>query len=695
MKQIFFLLLLLFPILTMGDIPFHVKQKKIDSLFAQLKNSRDTSYVNTLNDLSFNLADRNIDSAYHYAQQALAWAKFYHYPKGEGEAYMNTGNCYYVKMDLKSALHQYFKALRILEPLGPSKEVQNLYFQMGYTNCLVPYNDRAIDYFHLAAKISLAIGDTIVEALYAYLEIAYYYARCSWSAESLRDRTIYLDSGLKYSELALQLISRDTVNYLDNWSDALTIYGIILRGMEKIEGFRISLRALHFSQKMTMTGNFSDYWFEFADPTGADWYTGVCYINIGASYLQFYGDFERAEENVFKSLHLLNKTNHIQSKSEALGLLGYIFSEQNKYDRAIGYFNQAIAYCDTFINYPSRRIQLPPAARPRFLSDIKTDLVGYFSEIAKIYEKTGDLRKALEYQKKAEKANNDQIMLNFANEIDLLQTGFENENAIQKLATMNQESELNRMKLSRTRLFLIGTGIVALFFVLMVILYFQRKRLKTEQRTLILKQKLLRAQMNPHFLFNSLSSIQNFIVTEKPEMATQYLSKFSKLVRNILENSSEEMVSLEKEIATMENYLALQKVRYSGKFNYHIDIDDNIDPESIMIPPMLVQPFIENAIEHGVKYLERPGQIDISLHRSNHTFFIQVEDNGIGRQKASEIESARERDHQSMATSITRDRIETLKKKLKSRIHLQIEDLTDNEGNARGTRVTFRIPIQD
>ena len=163
--------------------------------------------------------------------------------------------------------------------------------------------------------------------------------------------------------------------------------------------------------------------------------------------------------------------------------------------------------------------------------------------------------------------------------------------------------------------------------------------------------------MNPHFIFNSLYSIQNFIVTEKPDKASIYLSKFAKLVRNILDNSTEEYVTLEKEISTIDNYLELQKVRYAGKFNYRIDIADEIDTETMKIPPMLAQPFIENAIEHGIKHRETPGHIDIRFSLKDHTLIFEVEDDGVGRQKAREIEIVQEPDHSSMATSLTRERL--------------------------------------
>jgi LytS/YehU family sensor histidine kinase len=117
--------------------------------------------------------------------------------------------------------------------------------------------------------------------------------------------------------------------------------------------------------------------------------------------------------------------------------------------------------------------------------------------------------------------------------------------------------------------------------------------------------------MNPHFLFNSLASIQNYIINEDSGNASIYLSRFSQLVRNILDNSVEEYVPVEKEIETIKNYFELQKVRYAGKFDFNIEVDEAIDQENMMIPPMLAQPFIENAIEHGIKHKETNGHINI------------------------------------------------------------------------------------
>jgi LytS/YehU family sensor histidine kinase len=203
----------------------------------------------------------------------------------------------------------------------------------------------------------------------------------------------------------------------------------------------------------------------------------------------------------------------------------------------------------------------------------------------------------------------------------------------------------------------------------------------------------LRSQMNPHFIFNSLSIVQNFIVKHNDAKASIYLSRFSELVRSILNNSSQEQITLEEELATIGNYLALQKVRFSDQFDYELEVDETLDPESTFVPPMLTQPFIENAIEHGIRNLGSKGKIDIRFIRRDDKILLEIEDNGIGREKAEELLRQRDKTHKSMATAITLERIVVLNRKLKRKISLEIVDMKDDHGEAKGTRVVFGVPL--
>jgi len=219
-------------------------------------------------------------------------------------------------------------------------------------------------------------------------------------------------------------------------------------------------------------------------------------------------------------------------------------------------------------------------------------------------------------------------------------------------------------------------------------------KINAEKEIEKLKQMLLKSQMNPHFVFNSLIAIQSFIHKKKPIEASKYLSSFAKLIRYILNSSTEDYVPIEKEIQAINHYLELQKLRFDNKFDYSVYIDPEINIEMISIPPMLVQPFIENAIEHGIQHKKTKGNIDIRFVLKDNTIFFKVEDDGIGRAKAGKLNKNKDEIHKPFGTSITIKRIENLNKSLSQKIKLNVIDLKDNKGNITGTKVTLNIPFK-
>jgi LytS/YehU family sensor histidine kinase len=200
--------------------------------------------------------------------------------------------------------------------------------------------------------------------------------------------------------------------------------------------------------------------------------------------------------------------------------------------------------------------------------------------------------------------------------------------------------------------------------------------------------------MNPHFIFNALSNILSFIERNDNKKASNYLATFSKLLRNTLESTREDMVSFEKEVGTLRNYLELQKLRYGDQFDFNISVDEQIDGEDIAIPPMLVQPFIENAIEHGIRHKKSSGKIDVRFVLKENNIQCEVEDDGVGRKKAWEMESGKRSGHKSLATDIIRDRIQNLNKKLKQKIQLEIIDKISENAEATGTKVLLDLPYR-
>jgi len=223
----------------------------------------------------------------------------------------------------------------------------------------------------------------------------------------------------------------------------------------------------------------------------------------------------------------------------------------------------------------------------------------------------------------------------------------------------------------------------------------ESEMLKLESNRLQLKA--LRAQMNPHFIHNALNSIQHFINSNEKETAAKYLAQFANLMRNSLYYSDLESISLEDEIEFLKEYLDInKKLRYSDQMNFELKVDDELEEDLIYLPSMIVQPYVENALEHGIRTRSN-GKVNINFnYHDEQTIQCIVEDNGIGRKMAEQIQNQgnyREK-HRSMGTAITQKRLEVLKSSIKNKdLSVNIVDLVDENGAASGTRVEIMIPI--
>lgn len=237
--------------------------------------------------------------------------------------------------------------------------------------------------------------------------------------------------------------------------------------------------------------------------------------------------------------------------------------------------------------------------------------------------------------------------------------------------------------------------LVAIFVsisILFIIFWSLYQRVIAKKNMYKLKELLLRAQINPHFIFNALVAIQGYIYKKEEKVAAKYLAEFSMLMRLILENTKEEYIMLDKEVQLLSYYLSLQKQRFKTQFDYEIKVDPKIDLMFIKIPPMLAQPFVENAIEHGVTKKDTEGFIQIKLEMIDGFIQYTIEDDGIGREKSMLLKQ-KSINHKSYGTEITEERINFFKKHYQYNISYQIEDLFDHLKKPVGTRVILKIPI--
>ncbi len=221
-----------------------------------------------------------------------------------------------------------------------------------------------------------------------------------------------------------------------------------------------------------------------------------------------------------------------------------------------------------------------------------------------------------------------------------------------------------------------------------------QEKLEMENNLLQLEQKALQLQMNPHFIFNALNTVQSLFMSNEQGAARQLLSKFAKLMRAILENSRASVIPLQNEIDLLDNYLAIEQFSRPGKFDYTLTVDPTIDPDEVNIPPMLIQPFVENAIIHGVNPLKHAGQINLSFKKEGSQLVCSVEDNGVGRQASAKLQEQNARKHKSVALDVTEERLEFLNQDHNSK-SLVISDLKNDDGSIAGTKVLIKLPLEE
>ncbi len=214
-----------------------------------------------------------------------------------------------------------------------------------------------------------------------------------------------------------------------------------------------------------------------------------------------------------------------------------------------------------------------------------------------------------------------------------------------------------------------------------------------QQKATELEMRVLRAQMNPHFIFNSLNSINRFILQNNKTQASEYLTKFSKLVGLILQNSQAALIPLESELESLQLYLELEAVRFDHHFEFKISVANDLEADIIKVPPLIIQPFTENAIWHGLMHKEEKGHLEIELFQQKEVLCCRISDDDVGRNKAAALKSKSGFGHKSMGMQITASRLEMLQQENQLDANIKITDLMLPDGTVGGTEVLLKISV--
>lgn len=390
---------------------------------------------------------------------------------------------------------------------------------------------------------------------------------------------------------------------------------------------------------------------------------GYNYLTLGDCYFRL-GDFETAIANNLKSIQLSEQSGDKRLLCSALSNIAASYIELQEFDQAIGDAGRAISI-----------------AREIDFKDKESDA---YSILSLAYERQGKYKEALTAYKQFYELDSAILGQEKSKQIATLQTQYETERKDRSIESLSQKAQIQELQISQRNTQLIAAMVFSFILILLGTLFYRQRKLRHLQAVSDLEQRMLRLQMNPHFIFNALASIQNYILQKDTKESVSYLAKFGKLMRQILEHSREESITIAEEVDMLHNYIDIQKLRFQNGFQYEIILEDSIDADFIMIPPLFAQPFVENAIEHGLKTKGADGKLTIRFQKNGDQVRIEIQDNGGGVQVSTE-----ERKHRSLATVITKERLAILGKKLKSNFSLEVENVNQNGG----TIARLSLPI--
>lgn len=571
------------------------------------------------------------------------------YSKYYATALHNQGVIYSEQSDDEKAIQLFNKSIEISKNSGNKNEVAISLQAIAQIDIRKGNNTKALNQLYECLKIFEEVGDEIgiADVHLSIGNICYYQRDYNKALEHhIKSHDLYVKN--KY-EVAFSTINfKIGVDY-----NALKDYA----------------KALQYLQKSIDLIENSDY-----EPNS------VAYLNIAQIYI-YQNKYEKALDYANKGLTIAKSMGNKVEMNHSYIILSKIFRLQKKNDLSISHSLEALKIGQE-IEHPA---EINMAAKQLYELYTETKQTEKANQYHQLYIET----KSILDNQESKNALLEQ-KLKYEYEKKELLTKAENEKKLMEITSANERKNL------RKNIWLIVFGsILVLLIVSAFFLYknFKQKSIITNQKNNLLKQKLLVSQMNPHFIFNSLNAIQNYIFKQDSLKAGNYLSQFSELIRMILDYSRKDYISVDAEVKLLNNYLELQKLRFENKFDFAIVVDDKIDTESIHIPPMLAQPFIENAIEHGIFYKKDKGRVDVRLYYENNLLIYEIEDDGVGMEEAMKLKNKLKSSYESLATIITKERMTTLSEHAKSDI--EIIDKKQIAPNNSGVKVKFVVPFKE
>jgi tetratricopeptide (TPR) repeat protein len=588
-----------------------------------------------------NLLQGNYDQSLQYYQQALLIAEELDDISAISECYGEIGTLYNNQGNYDLALEYQQKALAIARQINDedwiaicNNQTGNVYKKKSFYILSLRHYIEALEYFERTGQLRR------VAVIYQNIGDIYYAQKDYEKALDYYNRTRQLanETGNRQREADSYLLSGLAMSSQGNQSPARK----------------------YIQQAI-------DLYNELGYRHGLD----DCYIALGNTWLQE-SNWLEAESNYQKALSFADSADDKASIAEALIKLGLVFLKQTRYQKSGIWLSDGL--------------ELAEETRSKEL------ILEANNILSQLYEALGESQQALQYFRNYAVLKDSLFSASQYRTISEMEAIYEASKKEQDIALLSERNLIQTMIITRRNRLLILTIVFFAVVLLAAYLYFANTRLKAERKAVELENRLLRSQMNPHFIFNSLIAIQSYFYEQNPVKAGDFLAKFAELMRITLENSRTEFVLFEKELAMIRIYLELQALRFDNIFSFNITVDENIDAANIRIPPMLAQPFIENAVEHGLRNKSEQGKLSIGFSKNENSLMVRVEDNGIGREAAKKICTSAE--HLSLAVPMIKERLDIMTKKFRYKFEMKINDLYGPDGSPAGTRVEITMPWQ-
>lgn len=623
---------------------------EVQNLLAHAKN--DKTRLKLLLDLGTLLRDSDPQKCLPYSQEALALSKSLKDNQSRMEALNDLGIAN-ANLSKHSAALNYYKKANEIAVNNKDLKSQGLFSNnIGNVYLATDQYELAVQHFTKSLRIKKKLNDKKgIGLTYSNLGIVSYYRGQLEQAKDYFLKSLTIRKELKDE----QGIAHTTSN----------IGSILIEQEKYVEGIRYLNVGLHYDDSV---GNFRG--------------VAESYLEIGGAYFKL-KDYKKALEHQKKAIPLFEEFGGPLDLSSAYNSIAATYSAISNSEESLRYYH----------------LSLEKAKEAGSLRNMATS----YKNLSLEMENLGDYKKALSFQKKYISTSEKILSLNNAEVIEEMQTKFETQEKIKENKLLKNDVEIKSLQVEQSWTLIYAFGSFSLFLITGGGLLFYRNKVKRKvdkitrsREDAIVKQQLtelelqaLRSQINPHFIFNCLSSIQNMVDKGDNDLADQYLGKFARLMRLTLEGSREESTVLEKEIDCLRLYLDLESMRFANTFSYHIYSEPDINESITMIPSMLIQPFVENAIIHGISGLNRPGEIQISFAQSDNILKCTIEDNGVGRLHAEKRKKGR-KSHKSLGLKISEERL-----KLRGNHGgFKVIDLYDEKAEPNGTRVEIHIPIE-